>query len=53
MVLIIDVCQPAISKINVFVTVVLNVLTDLYLISIPLPVSPNMNLVYCAQLVVY
>lgn len=34
-----DACQPAISKIDCLVTVVLNVVTDLYLISIPLPVS--------------
>lgn len=32
-----DLCQPAISNINVLVTVVLNVLTDLYLLSIPIP----------------
>ncbi|KAK0715575.1 hypothetical protein B0H67DRAFT_490425, partial [Lasiosphaeris hirsuta] len=30
-------CQPAISKIDIFVTVVLNVVTDLYLLSIPIP----------------
>ncbi|KAG0157355.1 hypothetical protein PDIDSM_4540 [Penicillium digitatum] len=30
-------CQPAVSKIDVYVTVVLNVATDLYLISIPAP----------------
>ncbi|ERF68289.1 hypothetical protein EPUS_02745 [Endocarpon pusillum Z07020] len=30
-------CQPAISKIDCLVTVVLNVVTDMYLISIPLP----------------
>ncbi|KAK4095853.1 hypothetical protein N658DRAFT_81993 [Parathielavia hyrcaniae] len=30
-------CQPAISKIDIFVTVVLNVLTDVYLMSIPIP----------------
>ncbi|KAK4134425.1 hypothetical protein BT67DRAFT_433933 [Trichocladium antarcticum] len=30
-------CQPAISRIDIFVTVVLNVLTDLYLMSIPIP----------------
>lgn len=35
----IDYCQPAVSKIDVYVTVVLNVATDLYLISIPAPVS--------------
>lgn len=34
-----DHCQPAISKIDLYVTVVLNVITDLYLMSIPLPVS--------------
>lgn len=32
-----DFCQPAISKIDIFVTVVLNVITDLYLMSIPIP----------------
>ncbi|KAL2169069.1 hypothetical protein VTG60DRAFT_6491 [Thermothelomyces hinnuleus] len=30
-------CQPAISKIDIFVTVVLNVVTDIYLMSIPIP----------------
>ncbi|OQD64301.1 hypothetical protein PENPOL_c008G10566 [Penicillium polonicum] len=30
-------CQPAVSKIDICVTVVLNVATDLYLISIPAP----------------
>lgn len=35
----IDFCQPAVSKIDIYVTVVLNVATDLYLISIPAPVS--------------
>lgn len=30
-------CQPAISRIDIFVTVVLNVLTDLYLLTIPIP----------------
>ncbi|KZM23365.1 hypothetical protein ST47_g5499 [Ascochyta rabiei] len=30
-------CQPAISKIDLYVTVVLNVLTDMYLMSIPMP----------------
>ncbi|KAK3323827.1 hypothetical protein B0T19DRAFT_443294 [Cercophora scortea] len=30
-------CQPAISRIDIFVTLVLNVSTDLYLMSIPLP----------------
>ncbi|KAK1989181.1 hypothetical protein LZ30DRAFT_776341 [Colletotrichum cereale] len=32
-----NLCQPAISKINIFVTVTLNSLTDLYLLSIPIP----------------
>jgi hypothetical protein len=31
-------CQPAVSHIDVYVTVVLNVATDLYLITIPTPV---------------
>ncbi|KAJ5887408.1 hypothetical protein N7495_007449 [Penicillium taxi] len=30
-------CQPAVSKIDIYVTVVLNVCTDIYLISIPAP----------------
>ncbi|KAF3920374.1 hypothetical protein ABW20_dc0102364 [Dactylellina cionopaga] len=30
-------CQPAVSKIDCYVTVVLNVITDLYLMYIPLP----------------
>ncbi|KAA8643485.1 hypothetical protein EYZ11_011901 [Aspergillus tanneri] len=30
-------CQPAVSQIDVYVTVTLNVVTDLYLISIPTP----------------
>ncbi|KAJ6113234.1 hypothetical protein N7523_006551 [Penicillium sp. IBT 18751x] len=30
-------CQPAVSKIDIYVTVVLNVVTDVYLISIPAP----------------
>lgn len=33
----IDYCQPAVSKIDIYVTVVLNVSTDIYLISIPAP----------------
>lgn len=32
-----DFCQPAISKVDIFVTVVLNVVTDLYLLTIPIP----------------
>ncbi|KAI9367148.1 hypothetical protein BJX61DRAFT_529850 [Aspergillus egyptiacus] len=31
-------CQPAVSHINVYVTVVLNVATDLYLFTIPTPI---------------
>ncbi|KAL2796013.1 hypothetical protein BJX66DRAFT_350286 [Aspergillus keveii] len=31
-------CQPAVSKIDVYVTVTLNVATDVYLISIPTPI---------------
>lgn len=30
-------CQPAVSQIDIFMTVVLNVLTDFYIMSIPLP----------------
>ncbi|KAI3549809.1 hypothetical protein CPAR01_13677 [Colletotrichum paranaense] len=30
-------CQPAISKVNIIVTVCLNVITDFYLLSIPIP----------------
>ncbi|CAK7216060.1 hypothetical protein SBRCBS47491_002703 [Sporothrix bragantina] len=37
-------CQPAISRIDIFVTVVLNVLTDIYLLSIPLPMLWKANL---------
>ncbi|KAK8009807.1 Glucan 4-alpha-glucosidase [Apiospora arundinis] len=32
-----DFCQPAISKVDIFVTVVLNVVTDLYLLTTPIP----------------
>ncbi|KAJ5683664.1 uncharacterized protein N7477_000009 [Penicillium maclennaniae] len=31
-------CQPAVSKIDIYVTVVLNVVTDVYLIGIPAPI---------------
>jgi hypothetical protein len=37
-------CQPAISKIDLYVTVVLNVLTDIYLLSIPMPMLWKANL---------
>lgn len=30
-------CQPAVSRIDIYMTVVLNVLTDFYVMSIPLP----------------
>ena len=33
-----DHCQPAISEIDLYVTVVLNVFSDAYLLSIPIPV---------------
>jgi hypothetical protein len=39
-----DFCQPAISKIDIFVTVVLNVLTDVYLLTIPIPMLWNSSL---------
>ncbi|KAJ4412784.1 hypothetical protein N0V91_000546 [Didymella pomorum] len=39
-----DFCQPAISKIDLYVTVVLNVLTDIYLLSIPMPMLWKANL---------
>lgn len=39
-----DVCQPAVSKIDLYVTVVLNVVTDIYLLSIPLPMLWRANL---------
>ncbi|EON70027.1 hypothetical protein W97_09293 [Coniosporium apollinis CBS 100218] len=39
-----NVCQPAISKIDLYVTVVLNVLTDMYLLSIPLPMLWKANM---------
>ncbi|CAG8958079.1 hypothetical protein HYFRA_00000423 [Hymenoscyphus fraxineus] len=37
-------CQPAISHIDLYVTVVLNVITDLYLMSIPLPMMWRANI---------
>ncbi|KAK3988495.1 hypothetical protein QBC44DRAFT_100121 [Cladorrhinum sp. PSN332] len=30
-------CQPAVSRVNISVTLILNVLTDIYLMSIPIP----------------
>lgn len=41
-----DHCQPAISKIDLYVTVILNVLSDLYLLSIPIPVSCSTTVSY-------
>lgn len=40
-----DYCQPAVSKIDVYVTVFLNVATDMYLISIPTPVHTPPSMV--------
>ncbi|KAL1641261.1 hypothetical protein SLS58_006163 [Diplodia intermedia] len=37
-------CQPAVSKIDLYVTVVLNVVTDAYLMSIPMPMLWKANL---------
>lgn len=34
-------CQPTNSPVNVLVVVIPNILTDIYLLSIPLPVSPS------------
>ena len=39
-----DNCQPAISKITIYVTVVLNVTTDIFLMSIPTPMLWKANL---------
>ncbi|EKG15676.1 Protein of unknown function DUF3129 [Macrophomina phaseolina MS6] len=38
-------CQPAISKLNLYTTVVLNITTDIYLMSIPVPMLWKANLV--------
>lgn len=40
----VDYCQPAISKIDLYVTVMLNVLTDMFLMSIPMPMLWKANL---------
>ncbi|KAH6893351.1 hypothetical protein B0T10DRAFT_482075 [Thelonectria olida] len=40
----VDKCQPAISRINLFVTVVLNGVSDMYLLSIPLPMVFSVRL---------
>jgi len=37
-------CQPSISKIDCYVTVILNVLTDIYLLTIPIPMLWRANL---------
>ncbi|KAJ9660853.1 hypothetical protein H2201_006745 [Coniosporium apollinis] len=39
-----NLCQPAISKIDLYVTVVLNVATDMYLLTIPLPMLWKANM---------
>ncbi|KAH8883761.1 hypothetical protein GQ53DRAFT_882264 [Thozetella sp. PMI_491] len=39
-----NLCQPAISKLNVFVVVIPNVVTDLFLLSIPLPLLWKVNI---------
>lgn len=39
-----DFCQPTHSRIYVFVSVVLNIVTDMYLLSIPLPLLWTVNL---------
>lgn len=43
----IEYCQPAVSPIDVYVTVTLNVATDLYLITIPGPVCRASSLPAC------
>lgn len=47
----IDYCQPAVSHIDVYVTVTLNVATDLYLITIPGPVSQSHSIEPCFLLI--
>lgn len=37
-------CQPAISRINIFVVSGLNVLTDIYLLTIPIPMLWKANI---------
>lgn len=37
-----DNCQPGFSKLQVSFVMVLNTITDLYLMAIPLPVSPHL-----------
>lgn len=39
-----DICQLTVSKLAVLIVVIPNVLTDFYLLSIPLPVSPYIPL---------
>jgi len=34
-----DFCQPAVSKLQVAVLITLNITTDIYLMSVPLPIS--------------
>ena len=44
-----DHCHPAVSSINVYVPVVLNLVTDLYLMTIPMPVSFIFTLISCIE----
>lgn len=39
-----DLCQPTHSRVYVLVVVILNILTDVYLLSIPLPLLWTVNL---------
>ncbi|CAI7654726.1 unnamed protein product [Penicillium glandicola] len=39
-----NICQPSNSRVYVFVVVILNILTDIYLLSIPLPLLWTVNL---------
>lgn len=38
-----DLCQPASSKLLIFLVVILNIVTDIYLITIPIPVVWKAN----------
>jgi hypothetical protein len=39
-----DICQPTISRVYVILTVTLNIVTDIYLLSIPLPLLWTVNI---------
>lgn len=41
---ILDFCQPTISRVYVLLTVILNIVTDMYLLSIPLPLLWTVNI---------